>query len=122
MNRDTEKSRLGSLLISKGLITRTQLSLALNLQVSTGMRLGEVLVHQGILNEKQIQQALSRQNRQRLWASVLTLVLGPLSFGAMAGSNTADFKNDKTPIELNQNQYKSDTPKLNKRILFKHPD
>jgi len=102
MLSDTANSRLGSLLINKRLITPCQLSLALNLQVSTGMRLGEVLVHQGILTQKQIDQALARQSRLRLWASILTLVLGPLSFNALAGHSLNTPKTEKPPIVLSQ--------------------
>ncbi len=73
-----QKSRLGLLLINKGLITRTQLDQALRLQSETEMRLGEVLIDQGWISERQLNRCLKKQSRYRYAAAFAALLLGPL--------------------------------------------
>ena len=86
-----QKSRLGTLLIHKGLITRQQLDQALTHQAKTGMRLGEVLVENGWLTDKQLSRALKKQSRYRLIAAVSAMLLGPIQpFMASANAATDD--------------------------------
>ena len=73
-----QKSRLGLLLIEKGLINRRQLDEALGLQSETNLRLGEVMVRQGWLTHRQLQRALKKQSRYRLIAAISAMLLGPL--------------------------------------------
>jgi len=73
-----QKSRLGLLLINKGLITSSQLDQALKLQGETSMRLGEVLVDQGWISERQLNRSLKKQTRYRYVAAFAALLLGPL--------------------------------------------
>jgi hypothetical protein len=73
-----QKSRLGLLLINKGLITSSQLNQALKLQGQTDMRLGEVLVNQGWISERQLSRSLKKQTRYRYVAAFAALLLGPL--------------------------------------------
>lgn len=73
-----QKSRLGLLLINKGLITRPQLDQALRLQSESDMRLGEVLIHQGWITEKQLNRCLKKQSRYRYAAAFAALLLGPI--------------------------------------------
>ena len=73
-----QKSRLGLLLINKGLITRTQLDQALRLQSDSGMRLGEVLIDQGWISQRQLNRSLKKQSRYRYVAAFTALLLGPL--------------------------------------------
>jgi len=73
-----QKSRLGLLLINKGLITRSQLDQALKLQSEAGMRLGEVLIDQGWISERQLNRSLKKQSRYRYAAAFAALLLGPL--------------------------------------------
>lgn len=72
-----QKSRLGSLLIEKGLITRQQLDEALTVQAQLGLRLGEVMIQKGWLSEKQLSKALRKQSRYRLIAAMSAILLGP---------------------------------------------
>lgn len=53
--------KLGSILISEGIITEKQLEEAISLQEKKGGKLGEVLIELGYVNEEQIVIALSRQ-------------------------------------------------------------
>jgi hypothetical protein len=72
-----QKSRLGTLLIHKGLITRQQLDQALTQQAKTGLRLGEVLVENNWISEKQLNRVLKKQSRYRLVAAISAMLLGP---------------------------------------------
>lgn len=83
-----QKSRLGILLIHKGLITRQQLDEALELQSRTGVRLGEALIGKGWVTQKQVDKALRRQSRYRLIAAISAVLLGPLQ-PFMANANAA---------------------------------
>ncbi|KZZ41011.1 hypothetical protein A3759_02130 [Thalassolituus sp. HI0120] len=73
-----QKSRLGTLLIHKGLITRQQLDQALTHQAKSGKRLGEVLVEHNWITEKQLSRVLKKQSRYRLVAAVSAILLGPI--------------------------------------------
>lgn len=84
-----QKSRLGTLLTNRGLISRQQLDEALTLQAQTGERLGEVLISKGWLTEKQLNKALRRQSRVRLIAAVGAIIIGPMQ-PFMANANAVD--------------------------------
>ncbi|WP_420589944.1 hypothetical protein [Bacterioplanoides sp.] len=83
-----QKSRLGTLLIHKGLITRQQLDQALTHQAKSGKRLGEVLVENNWITEKQLNKVLKKQSRYRLVAAVSAMLLGPIQ-PFMASANAA---------------------------------
>lgn len=102
MTEPNQKSRLGSLLIRKGLITQAQLDSALKLQITSGLRLGEALIEQGILTERQLQKALKKQSRHRLWAAMIAMILGPMSFGAFASQSTST---EDSPSTSQMSQY-----------------
>ncbi|WP_430459862.1 hypothetical protein ACQUQU_11665 [Thalassolituus sp. LLYu03] len=87
-----QRSRLGSLLINKGLITRQQLDEALVMQSTSGMRLGEALISKGWLTQRQLDKALRKQSRYRLIAAVSAVLLGPLQ-PFMASANAASDDN-----------------------------
>ncbi len=93
-----QRSRLGTLLIHKGMITRQQLDEALTLQAQSGMRLGEVLVNNGWLTERQLSKALKKQSRYRLIAAISAVLLGPIQ-PFMANANAAT---DNTAIAEQQ--------------------
>ena len=94
-----QRSRLGTLLIHKGMITRQQLDEALTLQAQSGMRLGEVLVNNGWLTERQLSKALKKQSRYRLIAAISAVLLGPIQ-PFMANANAA--VDDNTAIAEQQ--------------------
>lgn len=87
-----QRSRLGTLLIHKGMITRQQLDEALILQSQSGMRLGEALISKGWITQKQLDKALRKQSRYRLVAAVSAVLLGPLQ-PFMANANAASDDN-----------------------------
>ena len=98
------KSRLGLLLIRKGLITSQQLDNALQIQLITNKLLGEVLIEQGALTPRQLTKALKKQNRYRLVAAFIAMILGPMSFGAFASSGSSQSQNQASQSQLNSYQ------------------
>lgn len=54
-------SRLGDILVDRGIITRQQLSSVLQLQNETGKRVGDLIVEKGFASERQVMKALSHQ-------------------------------------------------------------
>lgn len=74
-----EKSRLGELLVNKGLITNAQLDLALQEQRASGVRLGEVLMAKGWISERQLNRALTRQKSYRYAIAFAAAVSAPLT-------------------------------------------
>ena len=74
---NTQNSRLGQILVSKGLISAAQLDQAIQLQLRNGLRLGETLIAQGWVSERQVKRALKKQNNLRLAATLVAALLGP---------------------------------------------
>jgi hypothetical protein len=97
-----QKSRLGLLLINKGLITRPQLDQALRLQSETGLRLGKVLIDQDWITERQLNRSLKKQSRYRHSAALAALLLGLLQ-PFMASANI-----EREPISTEQVIEKTD--------------
>ena len=81
---NNQKSRLGQLLIDKGLVTVAQLDNAIKLQLTGNKRLGEILVEQGVLTERQLNKALKKQTNLRLTATLVAALLSPFQ---MASAN-----------------------------------
>lgn len=80
-----QHSRLGQILINKGLISAAQLDAAIQAQLSNHKRLGETLIEQGLLSKRQLKKALKRRTNLHLAA---TLVAAPLSSFQMTGVDT----------------------------------
>jgi hypothetical protein len=102
MSDVAQKSRLGSLLIRKGLLTQAQLDGALQAQLKSHLRLVEVLIEQGLLTQRQLQKALKKQNRTRVVATFMAMILGPMSFGALA-SHSSSSESDQTSTSAQAN-------------------
>lgn len=77
-----QNSRLGQILVSKGLITSTQLDKAIQLQLTNGLRLGETLIQQGWISERQLGRALKKQNNLRLAATLVAALLSPFQLAS----------------------------------------
>ncbi|GAA3927687.1 hypothetical protein [Litoribacillus peritrichatus] len=90
------KSRLGSLLVSKGLINEDQLTQAISHQRSSGLRLGEALVHLGFLTERQINKSLRRQTSIRFAATMVTAMMMPFQ---VVKADASRIENDQPPAE-----------------------
>ncbi|MEN9456293.1 MAG: hypothetical protein RL210_1812, partial [Pseudomonadota bacterium] len=78
IQRSHERSRLGRLLLEKGIISEEQLSKAIEQQKITGQKLGEVLTGWNLATQRQINGLLRRQRNLRMAAAVATALLGPL--------------------------------------------
>lgn len=70
-------SRLGQILVNKGLITSAQLDAAIKVQLVSHKRLGEVLIEQGLLTQKQLSKALKKQSNLRLAATLVAALMSP---------------------------------------------
>lgn len=70
-------SRLGQILINKGLITSAQLDAAIKVQLVSRQRLGEVLIEQGLLTQQQLSKALKKQSNLRLAATLVAALMSP---------------------------------------------
>lgn len=72
-----QHSRLGQILINKGLIDRSQLDAAIQTQLTSQKRLGEILIERGLLSERQLKKALTKQSNLRLTATLVAALLSP---------------------------------------------
>lgn len=95
------RSRLGNLLINKGLVTEQQLAQAIDHQKVSGVRLGEALVSLGVLTDRQISKALRRQSSIRFAATLATAMMMPFQ---VVKADAARIENDEPPAQELQNQ------------------
>ncbi|MDF3932636.1 hypothetical protein [Pseudomonas citronellolis] len=79
---NSQNSRLGQILVHKGLISAAQLDQAIQLQLRNGLRLGETLIAQGWISERQLKRALKKQNNLRLAATLVAALLGPFQLAS----------------------------------------
>lgn len=77
-----QNSRLGQILLTKGLITRSQLDEAITLQLTNKQRLGEILIAQGLISERQLKKALKKQNNLRVAATLVAALLSPFQMAS----------------------------------------
>ncbi|MCW8876003.1 MAG: hypothetical protein OQJ89_10960 [Kangiellaceae bacterium] len=104
--RSKETSRLGLLLVEKGLITERDLQLALQVQQQEGKRLGEVLVSQKLITRTQLTQVLCKQKWLRSAVAGLLIAAAPVC-PALASEKPLDFGGktklfvDKSPDKIN---------------------
>lgn len=71
-------SRLGRVLVNRGLISESQLEFALEEQGASGQRLGEVLLSKGWIDSNQLELALKRQLLIRKAGAMATAICAPL--------------------------------------------
>lgn len=95
---NNQKSRLGQLLIDKGLVTAAQLDSAIKLQLTSSKRLGEIFIEQGVLTERQLSKALKKQNSLRLTATLVAALLSPFQMAS------ADMQRQTPPSMISQQQ------------------
>jgi hypothetical protein len=91
-------SRLGQILINKGLISATQLDAAIKAQLTSHKRLGEVLVEQGLLTQKQLSKALKKQSNLRLAATLVAALMTPFQMAS------ADIQRLQPPSTISQDE------------------
>lgn len=73
-----DRSRLGRLLINRGLLNEQQLNSALQRHQETGQRLGEILTSSGLITEKELSRTLRHQQRHRYAAAFVAMAVAPL--------------------------------------------
>lgn len=101
---NTQNSRLGQILVSKGLISAAQLDQAIQLQLRNGLRLGETLIAQGWVSERQVKRALKKQNNLRLAATLVAALLGPFQLAS------ADIQRQQAPAISQSHQQRGLKP------------
>ena len=84
IQRTHERSRLGRLLIEKGIISEAQLNKAIEQQRQSGQKLGEILTEWNLATKRQINGVLRRQRNLRMATAVATALLGPIQAFAAA--------------------------------------
>ncbi|MEK8079286.1 hypothetical protein [Pseudomonas sp. XK-1] len=77
-----QHSRLGQILINKGLIDRSQLDAAIQAQLTSKKRLGEILIERGLLSERQLKKALTKQSNLRIAATLVAALLSPFQIAS----------------------------------------
>ncbi len=93
-----QHSRLGQILINKGLISAAQLDAAIQAQLSNHKRLGETLIEQGLLSERQLKKALKKQTNLRLAATLVAALLSPFQMAS------ADIQRMQPPAAMSRQE------------------
>jgi hypothetical protein len=93
-----QNSRLGQILVNKGLITPQQLDAAIKMQLTSRMRLGEVLIAQGLLTQKQLTKALKKQSNLRLAATLVAALMSPFQMAS------ADIQRMQPPTSISRQE------------------
>ena len=95
-----QKTRLGDLLVERGLISEEQLLLAIQEQKTSALQLGEILVNKGWISKRHIRKTLRIQSKIR--NAILTSIL---SFSPMilvgCGGNQSQVDSSETVAEQN---------------------
>lgn len=94
------KSRLGTLLVDRNLISELQLQEALRIQARDNKRLGEVLLEQGLISNRQLNKALKRQTRYRHVAALIAMFMGPLQPFMAQASTEQDSVSISSSVDL----------------------
>lgn len=83
-----QKTRLGDLLVERGLISEEQLLLAIQEQRASGLQLGEILVNRGWISKRHIRKTLRVQSKIR--NAILTSILSfsPMLLVGCGGSQS----------------------------------
>ena len=89
------RSRIGSMLVKKGLINPNQLDYAIRLQSETNAPLGQILVTKKFISDAELHSALSQQSIFRVIAMVIAFTFAPFQL------SSASPPNQKPSTELN---------------------
>jgi hypothetical protein len=109
------KTRLGDLLVERGLITQDQLLLAIQEQKTNQLQIGEILVKNGWISNRQIRKTLRVQSKLR--NAILTSILSfsPLVLVGCGGGGASQVNSDEAAISQqaispNQNKLGNNIP------------
>ncbi|WP_250657234.1 DUF547 domain-containing protein [Alkalimarinus coralli] len=77
-----KRSRIGSMLVKKGLINPNQLDYAVRLQSETNAPLGQILIDKHFITDSELHAALSQQSFIRVAAMVIAFTLAPFQLSS----------------------------------------
>ncbi len=96
-----QKTRLGDLLVERGLISKEHLLLAIQAQKDSGLQLGEILVERGWISKRHIRKTLRIQSKIR--NAIFTSIL---SFSPMllvgCGSSESQVESSESQVESSE--------------------
>lgn len=84
-----ERSRIGAVLVRKGLISPNQLDYAIRIQTETHVPLGQILVDKCFITDAQLHSALSQQSLLRIFAMVIAFAVAPFQLSHAAPPSTS---------------------------------
>lgn len=115
MNNEQQSTRLGDLLVERGVITREQLAHAVELQelrrqhaIQTNIpngytqQFGELLIELGFINRSQLKSSLSWQKRLRKTTAMMVFVAPLLTAACGGGGGGASPSNTQSPTPSSQ--------------------
>ena len=99
MSQESVKTRLGDILVKKGLISDEQLQSAIGAQKSSHLQLGEILIEMQCVTQRQINRALKVQSNLR--NAVITSILGlsPLALVGCGSGGEDSPETNKSSVE-----------------------
>lgn len=117
-SQESLKTRLGDILLEKGLITNDQLQFAINAQKTSQLPLGEILIENKWVTQWQIKRALRTQSKLRNAVLTSILSLSPLALVGCgsAGETTPEAKTSVEEVvgasQTNQGENETPSPVL----------
>ena len=83
-----KRSRIGSVLVRKGLISPNQLDYAIRLQSESHTPLGQILIDKCFITDTELHAALSQQSLLRIFAMIIAFALAPFQLSHAETSST----------------------------------
>lgn len=109
LDKNTQKYRLGTLLVQKGIVTANQLKIALCYQKDNRLRLGDALVSLNYVTESTLNRALIKQSWLKTLATIGAFVLAPVVSTSCFASDHQKANTIKVAsIDKSRVPYKSD--------------
>ena len=98
-SQDINRTRLGDILLKKGLITNDQLQFAIDAQKNSPLQLGEILIEKKWVSQWQINRALQVQSKLRNAVLTSILSLSPLALVGCGGASESSPEQNPVPSE-----------------------
>ena len=112
-----ETSRLGALLVDRGIVSEEQLEQALTYQKVKHLKLGEALINLGFIESKQLEKVLCRQRWARSLVAGVMMIASPIcpvlasesgddfQYSATSAASTSDSFSDQSQQNIAQDKF-----------------